>query len=188
MRVSTLLLALLFLAGCANKSAPPANTDQQIDSSSNVSQSKSETASKELQFLKRFKIGQSLDEVKSRTSDVELKKPTNELPIGELPEDQIVVEFNGNVSGYFYFEGTENRVGKLIMVEVFTDNKSYENGLGKQRIEAFTALLGKPTSTQQDDEDGVLLYSAEWRKPKEIIRYADIYEWGSSISLSTPED
>jgi hypothetical protein len=147
-------------------------------------------AQRELTFLRRFKIAQSLDEVrKSIPTDMKLGSPTTDLPDGELPEDQLVVEFKGgDLSGFFYFEGTPQEVGKLAMVEVFTDDRSYKNGKGKQRIRTFVSLLGKPTKIRkEEDDDGSPLYEAVWRENNQLIRYADVYEWGSTLSLSATD-
>jgi hypothetical protein len=142
-------------------------------------------AEQELSFIRRFKIGQSLDEVRKNVPDaIKLGNPTTQVPVGELPEDEVVVEFKGDVSGYFHFNGNPQAVGKLIMVETFTDDRSYKNN--KQRIRSFIKLLGKPALVRKDEEDteGTPLFSVDWREGNQLIRYQDEAQWGSTISLT----
>jgi hypothetical protein len=142
-------------------------------------------AEQELGFIRRFKIGQSLDEVRKNAPEaVKLGNPTTQVPVGELPEDEVVVEFKGNVSGYFHFNGNPQAVGKLIMVEAFTDDRSYKNN--KQRIRSFIKLLGRPAMVRKDEEDteGTPLYSVDWREGNQLILYQDEAQWGYTISLT----
>jgi hypothetical protein len=204
--IITLLLAIS-LAGCksqpSSSGSSPSRTGQSGDSAltddtslpidneemrelTEADAGNNASAQRELAFLRRYKIGQSFEDArKSTPSEVKLKTPTSELPAGELPDDQAVVEFEGkDLSGYLYFKGTPQALGKLVMVEVFTDDKKYQDAAGKRRIRAFNSLLGKPARlSKEEDDDGSPLYEADWRESNQIIRYADLYEWGSSISL-----
>lgn len=144
-------------------------------------------AESEVKFLRTFRIGESLDEVrKSCPSEYKLGNPTTEIPVGQLAEDEVVVPIDGPLKGYFHFEGKPDKVGKLIMLEVFTDNKAYQNGINKKRIRVFTKILGKPTSINKDEEDdaGNPLYVVDWRDSKTLIRYQDDSEWGSTLSIN----
>jgi hypothetical protein len=211
--ISLLLLVMVMtLAGC--KSKPPASERSKTSSSktgqpdnSAVSDDLSlpidskemneltepdstDTASaqRELAYLRRFKLGQSLDEVRKIVpSEIKLGTPTTDLPEGELPEDQVVVEYKGsNLEGFFYFQGSLQNVGKLVMVEIFTDDHDYKDAKGKKRIRKFVSLLGKPAKIRkEEDDDGSPLYEAEWPEKGQLVRYADVYEWGATLSLSS---
>ncbi len=172
MSLSFRIFLLLLLTACSSQNELPT-----IQGSS---------AEQEVAFLKCFKLGQSYEEARKRIpAGLTLSNPTTELEEGELPEDRVAVKFDGQLSGYLYFEGEPSRVGKLVMVEVFTDDRSYADEKGKKRVEQFTTILGKPFKTDASEgEGGVKLYSAEWKMATGIIRYADVEDWGSSISLS----
>lgn len=173
MSLSIRILLLLLVVACNSSTPPP----EAIQGSS---------AEQEVAFLKRFKLGQSYEEARKRIpAGLTLSSPTTDLEEGELPEDRVAVKFNGSLSGYLYFEGSASSVGRLVMVEVFTDDKSYSEEKGKKRIEQFTAILGRPSSSEESEgEEGLKLYSAEWKTGAGVIRYADVEDWGSSISLS----
>ncbi|MEW6730804.1 MAG: hypothetical protein AB1489_05655 [Acidobacteriota bacterium] len=146
------------------------------------------SAERELAFLRGFKLGQSLAEVRKNVSTkIKLKQPTTEIPIGELDENTVVVEFTGDLHGFFYFQGTPQSVGKLNNVEVFTGDGSYANGVGKQRIRSFNKLLGKPLELKKFDDDGAPIYFAQWQDGERRIAYADIYEWGAVLILKPEE-
>lgn len=169
-----ILPLLLLLVACNSQSEPSLETLQ------------GSSAEQEIAFLKRFKLGQSYEEARKRVpAGLTLSSPTTDLDEGELPEDRVAAKFDGTLSGYLYFEGSISRVGRLVMVEVFTDDKSYLEEKGKKRIEQFTTILGKPSNIEDSEtEDGIKLYSAEWKTSAGVIRYADLEDWGSSISLS----
>lgn len=141
-----------------------------------------------LAFIKRYQLGQSLAAVRQATSpDYKLKDPTTNLPRGELPEDQVVVEFKGKLHGYYYFQGTPQNVGVLLSVEVFVGDGIYGKSIGKDRIRAFNKLLGKPARLSKDEDEDVSLYLAEWPVDNCVIRYEDIYDWGSTISINNKD-
>lgn len=172
-------------AAPSSKDAEPPENPEEFRELSTPEAKPYASAEREIGFLRRFKLGASLEEVRAASPEnVKLGAPTTELPIGELPDDRVVVEFKGDLRGFFYFTGSAKQVGKLVRVEVFAENGSYRGGPGKRRIKSLVKYLGKPMSAEKYDEDaGTPLYSAEWREGEEIISYADTFEWGSTLAL-----
>jgi hypothetical protein len=139
-----------------------------------------------VEFLRPFTSPISLEEVRRRRpANVTLGPPTTEIEIGALPENQVALALSGALTGYCYFQGSLDNIGKLATIELFSSNRQYQDGQNKRRIQSLVKLLGKPRNLSKiaEDDHGNPLYVIDWQLSGNLLRYQDEEQIGPSLTL-----